>query len=127
MSKLKPYPRLRAALTEHGIEQLYLAKLMHRSVRYVNERLTGKAAWRQDEMYFLMDTLHISHDQMHLYFPPNGREDALRITSPQASASQQFAQALVGSLQQMLDQPKGNAKRAPIVPITAKRAHGGRT
>ncbi len=90
MTKIKPYPRLRAALTESGIEQPYLAELLKRGNQYVSHRITGKSPWSQEDMYFLMDTLNISHDQLHLYFPPKGNEYALKVSAKQTAAAQRY-------------------------------------
>ncbi len=123
MSKFKPYSRLRAALTEHGIDQLYLAKLLRRGNQYVSHRITGKAPWSQEDMYFLMDTLQVSHDQMHLYFPPAGKEDALNIKASRDAAPRRYVLIAEEDLPQSTGVP-GGAKRAPVLPMTGKRVYG---
>ena len=69
----KTYRVLRGYLTAAGIEQTYLAEQMGVSLSYVSSRITGKAPWDLDDMYFILDMLHIPHDKMHLVFPKDGK------------------------------------------------------
>lgn len=69
----KAYRVLRAYLTAAGIEQAYLAEQMGVSLSYVSSRITGKAPWDQEDMYFIMDLLHIPYDKLHIVFPKDGK------------------------------------------------------
>lgn len=69
----KTYRVLRGYLTAAGIEQIYLAEQMGVSLSYVSSRITGKAPWDLEDMYFIMDMLHLSYDKLHIVFPKNGR------------------------------------------------------
>ncbi len=69
----KPFRVLRGYLTAAGIEQNYLADLMGVSLSYVSSRMTAKRPWDMQDVYFLMDTLHIPYEQMNIVFPKDGK------------------------------------------------------
>lgn len=72
----RPYAKLRAALVERGMTQTDVAKLLGREEKYVTTRMCGHAPWAQDEMYRIMDSIAVPAEQMHVYFPRRGQNDA---------------------------------------------------
>lgn len=69
----KPFSVLRGALHEADIDQEYLCELTGRSKTYITMRMTAKAPWSQNDMYFLMDLLNIPYNRMHEFFPKGGK------------------------------------------------------
>jgi hypothetical protein len=72
----RPYAKLRAALFERELTQTDVARLLGRDARYVSVRMCGHSPWGQDEMYKLLSALSAPAEQMHVYFPPNGQNEA---------------------------------------------------
>lgn len=68
----KPFSYIRLLMARDDIDQPYLAEQMGKCTKYVNQRLTGRRPWDQDDQYWLMDFFHIPYDQMHKVFPKNG-------------------------------------------------------
>jgi len=79
------YSKLRGLLKERCVDAEYLAKKLHlNNVASISYRMSGRTPWRIDEIYIVLDLCKISHDQMHLYFPKDGKsveEPRLRIAS----------------------------------------------
>jgi len=67
------YKKLRAKLTEKGHDQIDLAKLLDRCLTYVSLRFCGHMAWDMDDVYRMCLIYEIPHDQIHLYFPKDGK------------------------------------------------------
>ncbi len=68
------YSKLRGLLRERSIDTAYLAeKLKLASASSVSERMGGHVPWRINEMYAVLDLCKIPHDQLHIYFPKDGR------------------------------------------------------
>lgn len=74
----KLYPALRRMLRTYDVSYddlaQYLYKLKAREVswQYVNNRMNGHKEWELAECYFILDLFEISHDKLHIYFPPDG-------------------------------------------------------
>lgn len=71
----KPYRELRKALRAADISNAYLAEKLGIAPSSVSLRLNAHHPWEQDRMYLIMDLLHLPHDQLHIYFPPKGRQE----------------------------------------------------
>ena len=65
----KSFRLIKSKMIEKDITQIYLSELIGKSSFYIMERMTGRRGWTMEDMYFLMDLLHIPYDQMHIYFP----------------------------------------------------------
>ena len=61
---------LRGHMVAMGVEQAYLARLIHRGKTYVSERMNSKAPWDLDDIYAICAILNIPHSEVHIYFPP---------------------------------------------------------
>lgn len=68
----KLYAKLRSALVEHDITQSDLARRLLVSQRTISARFCAEQPWTINEMYTTLDWLGLPHDQMHIYFPPDG-------------------------------------------------------
>ena len=64
---------LRGLMAAHGMNIEELAYQLGKSRPHINQCLLGKAQWRLDEMYGILDYFDIPHDQMHIYFPRGGK------------------------------------------------------
>jgi len=80
------YSKLRGLLAERDINTEHLAKLIGlRTAASISQRMSGKTPWRMDEMYTILDLCGIPHDQLHIYFPKDGKsvqEQKLRVAQP---------------------------------------------
>lgn len=72
----KPYAKLRGELYAMDIDQRYLAELIHRSIWYIVERLSGRQPWDMDDMYMLMHIINKPSYMLHEYFPLDSRKQA---------------------------------------------------
>ena len=72
------YSKLRGLMREFGDTQDDVARALLLSRISVSNRLRGTAEWRLDEMYVLMDRYHVQHDQLHMVFPKDGRNEYMR-------------------------------------------------
>lgn len=70
--KSELYRVLRRELKEAGLDTAYLAQRMGRSASYVNLRFRAVYPWDQDDMYQIMDLLHLDYDQIPVVFPLKG-------------------------------------------------------
>jgi hypothetical protein len=70
------YKKLRAKLVEIGMSQKEFSLLINRCHTYISERLNGSKPWDSDDIYATCDVLGIPHDQIHLYFPKDGKDAA---------------------------------------------------
>lgn len=68
----KLYTALRGALVARDLQHTDLARLLLISEGSVSNRFRGLHPWTVEEMYSIMDWLGLPHDQLHIYFPPNG-------------------------------------------------------
>lgn len=75
---------LRRTLAYHSVTQTELAEAWNAAhpdltefkyQPWFSDLLNGKRQWQLEEMYFVMDYVGIPHDQMHIYFPPNGEAE----------------------------------------------------
>lgn len=71
----RPYARLRGLMMSHDETQIDVARVLKLGVTSVSHRMTGREPWKIDEMYALMDRYHQPHDELHLVFPPGGRNE----------------------------------------------------
>lgn len=69
----KPHAKLRGAMVASDIDESYLARKLLRGVTYISARMMGRKPWPLDEAYAIMDMLHLPHEQLSVYFPPQGR------------------------------------------------------
>ena len=68
------YAKLRGKLKELEIRQEQLAQMIGLDNQAsISHRLTGKLPWRINEMYEIMDIIMEPYDQLHLYFPKDGK------------------------------------------------------
>ena len=68
------YSKLKGLLRERCIDAEYLARKIGLSTAAsVYYRLSGKTPWRVNEMYAVLDMCKIPHDQLHIYFPKDGK------------------------------------------------------
>lgn len=66
------YRVLRRELKEAGLDTAYLAQLMGRSPSYINQRFRAVYPWDQDDIYRIMDLLHLDYEQIPVVFPLKG-------------------------------------------------------
>lgn len=80
------YSKLRGLLHERDITTEHLAKKLGlRNAASISHRMSGRTPWRMDEMYTILDLCGIPHDQLHIYFPKDGKsvqEPKLRVAQP---------------------------------------------
>ena len=69
---------LRGRMVAQGVEQAYLARLIHRGKTYVSERMNSKAPWDLDDIYAICAALDIAHEDIPIYFPPAPAEPQKR-------------------------------------------------
>ena len=68
------YSKLRGLLHERDINMDHLAKLLGlRNAASISHRMSRRTPWRMDEMYKIIDLCGISHDQLHIFFPKDGK------------------------------------------------------
>jgi len=68
------YRKLRGALIEKEIDQVYLAKKLGLNQPVsISKRMTGKVPWRINEMYAILDLLGVPYEMLPVYFPKDGR------------------------------------------------------
>jgi hypothetical protein len=66
------FRKLRALLRNADIEHSYLAEIIGRSPGHVSSCLNGKAQWKLDEVYKILDVLGEKPENMHKIFPKDG-------------------------------------------------------
>lgn len=66
------HKRLRTSMSDNGITHAEMARHIGVCAETFSAKITGESDWTTLEMYRIMDHLGISHDQMYLYFPPDG-------------------------------------------------------
>lgn len=71
----RPFSSLRKAMYVNDIQQQDLTRYLLLGVCAINQRFCGKKPWRLNEMYIMMDLLHLPYDQMHVFFPRNGQNE----------------------------------------------------
>lgn len=71
---MRKHQLLRGELHKRGIEQRDLCKMLNPQCgeTYLSFRMQGKAPWRSDHMYQIMEIIDQDISQLHRYFPPNG-------------------------------------------------------
>lgn len=74
------YNYLRGRLKQLGYLDRDLCDVLGVTASGVSRRMTNKTPWNIDEMYTLLELCRDKPENMHLYFPKDGRDDlALRI------------------------------------------------
>lgn len=68
----RPHAKLRGAMVAADMDEEYFARKLLRGRTYISQRMMGKKPWAMDEVYEIMQLLHIPHEQMAEYFPPKG-------------------------------------------------------
>lgn len=66
--------RLQGAMRTYQIRNSDLARELKCTPRTITHRFAGTRPWTLEEMYATMDLIHADHDQLHIYFPPGGKE-----------------------------------------------------
>ncbi len=69
---MKRYKRLREGLKARGIDQIFLAQKLGRSISYVSSRFRGVDGWTSREMYQIMEWIGEPEEHLHVIFPPEG-------------------------------------------------------
>jgi antitoxin component HigA of HigAB toxin-antitoxin module len=69
----KPFAKIRSKMDEYEIGQIELAEMLGMSLSYISSRLTNKKPWDMRDAYKLMDLFKIPYEQMHEYFPKDGK------------------------------------------------------
>ncbi len=70
----KPFYKLRFALGEADINQMYLSKMLDRSTGYISARMTGKESWTIEDAYKILKILGEPVESLTEYFPPKEKE-----------------------------------------------------
>lgn len=70
---MRRYTKLRARMRERGWSGDDLGAHLGMSAQSFSHRMSGRKSWTLDEMYIIMDTLDIPHNEMYLYFGPGGQ------------------------------------------------------
>ena len=70
--KKQTYLKLRGLLAENDMTIAELAYQTGKSTPHISQCLLGKAQWRLDVVYRILDYFGIPYDQMHIYFPKRG-------------------------------------------------------
>lgn len=73
MSGRFTFRELRAMMMRHGDTQKDIARALLLGLSMTNYKMNAKRPWTLEEMYILMDRYHIPYDQMHIYFPKDGK------------------------------------------------------
>ena len=69
----KPHKFLRDALGDRDMTETDLAEALGVNRSTISRKLMGKAAWTSDQMWRIMDMLHIPAKQFYLVFPNCGK------------------------------------------------------
>lgn len=80
MARKSRYKSLWAEMTRQDISTYDLAEMLGKSPSTINSRLSGHATWTLKDAYKVLDLLEISHDKLHVFFPPNGVAEQLEKT-----------------------------------------------
>ena len=64
--------RLRGKMRERNITQADMAAALGCSSVCISQRLCCVRSWQLDEIWKVMNILHINPDEMYLYFPADG-------------------------------------------------------
>lgn len=73
---MRPYAKLRSKMHEHGDTAADIGRLLLIAPQTVSCKLCNKSQWTLSEMYLLMGRYGIHPEEMYLYFPPNGSNEA---------------------------------------------------
>ena len=68
----RPFNKLRGLMQEYEIQQKHLARELNMGITSVSRRMSGSEEWRLDEIWKVMELLHIPACKMHEYFPAQG-------------------------------------------------------
>ena len=71
----KPFIALRDAMASRQMTYAVLSKDIHCSRRYIMDRFNGHKPFTIEDMYAIMDTFALPHDQLHIFFPKGGYID----------------------------------------------------
>lgn len=66
------YVALRRRLSEYHYTIADMARELLIGQRTIQYRFSGTQPWTLPEMYHVMSWLGLPHDQLHIYFPPDG-------------------------------------------------------
>lgn len=75
------YPRFKSLYTFLDVNRIQiqeLAEMIEMSPDNLSKRMNGKAPWRIDECYSVLDALCIPHEKFYKYFPPIKDEEVLK-------------------------------------------------
>ena len=82
---MKLYSELRALLTANDYTQEQFARVSGIPIGTLQDRLCGKHPWTLDEAYMTLDLFRVSHNQLHLIFPPGGKTEEATNNAPISS------------------------------------------
>ena len=74
--KGKKYTLLQKEMRRQGITRKELSYELQLCESSVNNRMQGTIDWSTKEQYKVLDYLGVPHNELHLYFPPNGEEES---------------------------------------------------
>ena len=69
---MKKYKYLRGRLRSLGMKDGDLAREIGLDSNALSHRMTGRTAWRADEMYAVLRVCGGTPEELHLYFPKDG-------------------------------------------------------
>lgn len=82
----KLYKFLDGRLRQLGVQHHDLAYALNLSDAAMSGRFTGRTPWRLDEMYKVLDVCRAQPNELHVYFPRDGK-DFLAESQTQAGAN----------------------------------------
>ena len=82
------YTYLCGRLKQLGVDRSDLAYALDISPQAISHRFTGRTAWNVDEMYQVLDICRARPEELHIYFPRDGK----------AESSSAHSSALLGSI-----------------------------
>lgn len=100
------YKYLRGRLRAMGLTDADLAKEIGMTSNAMSRRMTGRVAWSMDEMYETLRVCDAPAEELHLYFPKNGVEQAgaqIRTAPQPKDAADEAAKYLSGFIRCVME------------------------
>lgn len=85
---------LRKQLKAARLEQGDIAYMINRSAAYVSRCMNGHSIWGLDEVYTIMDALHLGYEFIPVVFPRGGMY-AGEVVEPEKTIESQLADKIV--------------------------------
>lgn len=85
---------LRKHMKTARLEQGDIAYMIHRSTAYVSKCMNGHSSWGLDEVYIIMDALHLGYEFIPVVFPRGGMY-AGEVVTPEKTIESQLADKIV--------------------------------